>query len=522
MSQPQQHGPKIIIRDGLRRVVHRWNGVQTRFMRASADEFPYVNLEGAVRAGKTTPLVAKVLGYCLDYAGIHCALTRWTQDGLDAQLKPRWRDWCRVNGVGLRWHADEEYDEIVKTGSRVYLRALKGSEETTRYGKLAGLTLAILGIDQPEEVPEDVYRAYVPARLSQPGFPHQVLLTPNPPGETHWLAKDFPVQNTRAGHLYLRTSVYDNRHNLGDPYIQSLEAAYPPGHALRRRFIEGKRGLPIVGTPVYGGVFDSSVHVRPTRLNPDVALLESWDFGHQHPHVTWAQLLPWGQLVLLGGVMGTSMFIEDFCPAVLGVRAQWFGGVFDPDNPEACDWPYEIKSTGDPAGDQNNSQGTSVSAADILREHGVQLWTIPGANNLDARDRAIQHAAGYMRRLTRMGPAFVVDPERWLLMKDDGVTTGSTHFIDALEAGYVWDERKFNTQTSPNTRRPRKDGFYDHGMNTLEYLILGYGPAQPTKVDHAKAERLARERAQQDYDPADVRQTQTRSRFGGVRRRRRA
>lgn len=507
----------VVVKNGRRVITHRWNPVQSRFLLADAATYPYVDLEGAVRAGKTTPLVAKVLNYCIDFPGIHCALTRWTQDGLDAQLKPRWRDWCRQNGVALKWHPDEEYDEILSTGSRVYLRALKSNEETSRYGKLAGLTLAVLGIDQPEEVPEDVYRAYVPARLSQPGYPHQVLLTPNPPGESHWLATDFPVQNNREGHLYLRTSVYDNRHNLGDGYIRSLELAYPVGHALRRRFIDGKRGLQIVGKPVYGETFNSNLHVGPTRLNPNVALLESWDFGHKHPHVTWSQLMPWGQLVILGGVMGMDAFIEDFCPAVLGIRAQWFGGVWNPEAPDDAEWPYEIKSTGDPAGDQNNSQGTSISAADVLREHGVQLWTIPGANHIDARDRAIQHIAGYQRRLTKLGPAFLVDPDRWLLMKPNEAPIPSTHFVDALEAGYVWDERVYTTTLSPNTRRPKKDGYYDHGMNTLEYLVLAYGPAQPTRVDHAKAERRAIERSQRDTDPMD-RRIVSRSRAGGSAR----
>lgn len=497
----------VTIEHGRRVVRHHWNAVQTRFMRADAEAFPYVDLEGAVRAGKTTPLVAKVLGYCIDYPGIHCALTRWTQDGLDAQLKPRWRDWCQQNGVPLRWHGDEEYDEVVGKGSRVYLRALKSSEETSRFAKLSGLTLAVLGIDQTEEVPEDVYRAYVPARLSQAGFPHQVLLTPNPPGETHWLSREFPVSNTHAGHLYLRTSVYDNRHNLGDLYIRSLESAYPPGHALRRRFIEGKRGLSIVGTPVYGSTWNSALHVGPTRLNPDVALLEAWDFGHKHPSVVWGQLMPWGQLVILGGVLGVDQFIEDFAPGVLGIRAQWF---------EGDSWPSEVMSTGDPAGDQNNSQGTQVSAADVLREHGVALWTIAGANHPDARDRAIQHVAGYQRRLTKMGPAFLVDADRWLLLRDDGPVP-STHFVDALEAGYVWDERVYTTTTSPNTRRPRKDGYYDHAMNCLEYMVLGYGPAQPTRVDHAKAERKAIAKAQRDTDPMDVKRG-LRTRWGGPAR----
>jgi hypothetical protein len=512
--------PSTIV-NGVRQVKDYWNPVQTAFLRATAADAPFLDFEGAVRAGKTTPLVAKVLNYCIEHPGIHCALTRWTQDGLDAQLKPRWRDWCREHGIQLKWHADEEYDEVVtqQASSRVYLRALKASEETSRFSKLAGLTLAIIGIDQAEEVPEDVYRAYVPARLSQPGYPHQVLLTPNPPGETHWISREFPVTNVHAGHRYIRTSVHDNRHNLGDLYIRQLEQAYPPGHALRRRFIEGKRGLSLVGTPVYGSTFNSQIHIGPTRLNPEVPLLEGWDFGHKHPHVTWGQLMPWGQLVILGGVMGVDQFIEDFVPAVLGIRAQWFGGVWSADDLVGSEWPYEIQSTGDPAGDQHNSQGTSTSAADVLREHDIALWTLAGANHPDARDRAIQHIAGYQRRLTKMGPAFLVDPERWLLFRDDG-PVASTHFIDALEAGYVWDERVYTTTTSPNTRRPRKDGYYDHGMNCLEYIVLAYGPAQPTRVDHAKAERQASARAQRDLDPMDPVRT-SRSRWGGSARPRR-
>jgi hypothetical protein len=485
-----------------------WNPVQSAFILADAVTWPYVDLEGAVRAGKTTPLVAKAANYTIDYPGIHGALCRWTQDALDAQLKPRWRDWCATHGIRLQWHADEEYDEVVGTGSRVYLRALKGAEETSRYGKLAGLTLAFLGIDQPEEVPEDVYRNYVPARLSQPGYPHQVLLTPNPPGLTHWLAHDFPERNGTPGHLYLRTSVYDNRHNVGDAYIESLEQAYPEGHALRRRFIEGKRGLPTVGTPVYAGCFQARIHAQPLRLNPNVPLLEGWDFGHSHPSVVWAQVLPWGELRVLGGILGTDQFIEDFAPMAVAQRHLWFGG--EPDPLGERELPCEVWSTGDPAGDQNNSQGTRVSAADVLREYGVMLYTIAGANHPDARDRCIQHLAGYMKRLTKQGAAFTVDPHRWLMVAPEGVIE-STHFIDALEAGYIWDSRKIAHSVSPNTRRALKDGFYDHAMNCIEYVVLAYGPAQPTKVDLAKQQARAQREMTKDRDPADL------ARVGGHR-----
>src|SRR5690348_3784151 len=98
-----------------------WNPKQSRFLKSLKK---YLNLEGGIRAGKSFVLCFKILFNCLNYPGIHCALTRWTQDGLDAQLRPIWRAVCRLAGVALEWHPDEEYDKL-PNGSLVYLRALK-------------------------------------------------------------------------------------------------------------------------------------------------------------------------------------------------------------------------------------------------------------------------------------------------------------------------------------------------------------------------------------------------------------
>jgi hypothetical protein len=34
---------------------------------------------------------------------------------------------------------------------------------------------------------------------------------------------------------------------------------------------------------------------------------------------------------------------------------------------------------------------------------------------------------------------------------------------------------------SPNTRRPLKDGYYDHGQNCAEYIAQMFGPVAPRK-----------------------------------------
>jgi hypothetical protein len=458
-----------------------WNYPQSQFLQVRAvpgDVIEYVDLEGAVRAGKSTPAVAKLGTYAVEYPGIQMAACRWTQDALDAQLKPLWRDIARRMGLRLQWNAREEYDEIIGYGSRVYLRALKGSDDNTRYAKLAGMTLAVLYIDQPEEVPQDVHDAYVPARLSQPGFPHEAWYTPNPPGESHWLAKMFPERGGPPHHTYIRTTVRDNVANVGEAYIQDLEAAYPPGSALRRRFIEGCRGLAAIGEPVYAGYFSRRTHeVDPLSVNPEVALLEGWDFGHHHPCVVWSQFLPWGALHVLGGVMGESMFIEDFCPIVLQIRSQWFPGAL------------EVKSTGDPAGTAANSQGTKRSAADVLKANGISLQVVPGANHPDRRNTAIQAAAGYMRRLTGQGPAFAVSPRFVVVGRNYQRPTAV--LVDALEAGYVWDERSTASSGSPSTRRPKKDGWYDHSMNCLEYIVLKFGPVLPEVMPKQPAPAFA-------------------------------
>jgi hypothetical protein len=39
------------------------------------------------------------------------------------------------------------------------------------------------------------------------------------------VARAFPVDNSRPGYRYIRTTVHDNRHALGDEYIADLEAA---------------------------------------------------------------------------------------------------------------------------------------------------------------------------------------------------------------------------------------------------------------------------------------------------------
>lgn len=214
----------------------RWRGKQWA---ALTDETPALNVEGALRSGKTTLALWKEINAMVAHPGLHTLLARWTEDATQSVLKPIWRAILQHAGLPARWNPLEHYDQL-SNGSRAYIRGLKAQDQQTRYGKFRGLTLARAYIDQAEEVPRDIYHE-LKARLSQRNYPHQIVMTPQAVEETHWIAKEFPADNSLPHRRYIPLSVYDNQHNLDVETIRNLEETYPLGHPKRATLIEGDR-----------------------------------------------------------------------------------------------------------------------------------------------------------------------------------------------------------------------------------------------------------------------------------------
>lgn len=470
-----------------------------------ADETRYLDLEGAFRCGKTTACCYKVAKSCVDHPGINWLICRWTDSDTHGILKPVWRRCLETMGIEPQWDGTESCDifpngpdphDPYRGGSRVYLRGLKPQSEASRYGKLRGMTLAGVYNDQTEELPYDFYLE-LKGRLSQKGQPHQMILSPNPEfSEDHYLAKEFPESNTNQNHRYYCVPIYENAHNLQDNVIPDLEAAYPPGTAKHRPAILGKRGVKVLGKPVYGGYFKRSLHERTVAMNPHMPLLESIDFGKHHPCVVWSQFDVYGGYHVLGAVMGLDLFIEDFAPLVLTYRSMWFSGALRVDT--CCD----------PAGSHNNSQGVRKNGVGVLNDHGIYPVYLPDSNALHVRTSAVERLAGYMRRRNQVGgEAFSVNPERQLLVTADGANA-SKFVTDGFEAGYVWDPHTKSVGGKP-MRAPLKDGWYEHAQNCVEYSELNFGQSQPSAKDlermAATTASQALRRAQKDVDPYDLR-----------------
>jgi hypothetical protein len=446
------------------------------------------DVEGSPRAAKSWGVGFWIWKLAFKYPGIQIFYSRYKDDDLKtlrdvwakvsvyfpAYLQPTWNAkeeaWDFPNG---EWVGD------VYTGSRVYLSSLRVAEAQTAaavHGKYKGKTLAVVVIEEAQETPRVNYLG-LKERLSQArtplgvpfAYPLKIVLVHNSVDEDHWIAKEeFPLSPdgdtcAREGHAHIRADLYSNAQNLGPDVMMGYEQDYPPGHPLRLTVIEGKRGVTLVGRPVYGGYFDRTIHIGPVEFSPYYPLLEGWDFGHEKPAVVWMQYIAHlGAIRILGGVKGSDLYLETFAPRVLQIRARLF--------PQATD----IWSWCDPTGSTGN-QGLKNTAVQLLHDMGVPARFDTTSNQAAVRYGAIQVLAGFMERAARDGsPAFLVAPRCLEIVKDGAsvVERESALLTTAFTAGYVWDEHAA-PDTNPNVRKPRKGTRFDDPMNALEYIVIG-------------------------------------------------
>ena len=80
---------------------------------------------------------------------------------------------------------------------------------------------------------------------------------------------------------------------------------------------------------------------------------------------------------------------------------------------------------------------------------------------------------------TPEGERLQVNDAQWLRLSKDSVIE-DRFLANAFEAGYVWDVHMVSVG-SKQMRKPKKDGWFEHGMNCAEYLELNFGSAPKPK-----------------------------------------
>lgn len=510
------------------------------------------DVEGAPRSAKSWGIGFWIWKLAYQYPGIQIFYCRYKDEGL-IQLRDIWNKITIhfPEYLHARWNAqDQAYDfpngkwiGDVYTGSRVFLSSLKVSEASGSaaiHGKYKGKTIAVVIIEEAQEVPRDNYIG-LKERLSQSKtpdgqsfrYPLKIVLVHNAVSEDHWIAKDeFPLDANevcdRPDHAHIRADVYSNAQNLGPQTMLGYEFDYPPSHPLRKTQIEGRRGVTLFGRAVYTDSFQRMLHVGPVGLDPHYPLIEGWDFGVEKPAVVWMQHITHLQAIrVLGGVKGSELFLETFAPKVLEIRRRAF--------PTA----REVRIWCDPTGATGNG-GLAYTPVRLLHQLGIPARPCRASegakdgNDPVVRDQAIQVIGSYMLRLgLDQKPAFRVAPVCLQLKRKSSelLEEQSSKLVEAFAAGYIWDE-KLPSDAAPNIRKPKKGTPYDDLMNALEYCVIGEGvpiAVSPQVLGQAVAQYQTAEQrmatmaaieqarqlkiAQRDSDPYD-RGARVRSRRG--------
>ena len=183
---------------------------------------------------------------------------------------------------------------------------------------------------------------------------------------------------------------------------------------------------------------------------------------------TWLAFPP-GELQGGGGVIDEDAPLECFVPYVEQVRHEWFPQL----NPALLQW------TCDPAGQARSAHGT-VNAVQVLRDFGIYPRVIADANTPPKCDFEIQTVNGYLARRRQNGaPMCAIDP-RFVIVNAQGQRRRDPVLVDSVEVSCVWDDyHAYQGTQYANLRRPKKDDWYEHPFNTLEYGVFACAPPDP-------------------------------------------
>ena len=203
-----------------------------------ASRAKYTAYGGARGGGKSWALRRKLVGLCLNYAGIKCLLIRRSYSELRSNhLMPLLAEYGEI--VSYR---EAEKSVCFANGSRIILGYCAHESDVLRY---QGQEYDIIAIDEATQLTEYQFSIFKACLRGVNDFPKRMYLTCNPGGVGHsWVKRLFLDRDFRAGenpddHKFIRALVYDNQELLKcDPsYVDQLRAL---PERLRAAWLEGR------------------------------------------------------------------------------------------------------------------------------------------------------------------------------------------------------------------------------------------------------------------------------------------
>lgn len=216
------------------------------------------------------------------------------------------------------------------------------------------------------------------------------------------------------------------------------------------------------GKPFIVG-FNRAYHVMKLSTVIGKELILGWDYGYLHPCCVVTQLDAKGRWLILDCVFGEDEEVGEF-----GTRVGEFLNINYPNMPQRC-W-------GDPAGEQKSDKSKRTSV-EILKSIGFTISSVASNTpdtNYDARKRIME---GKLKLLIGGLPALLINdiPRNQII-------------IEAFEGGYRYPEAN---KYGAIVEKPVRDGYYEHPMNSLEYIAVNIFKAvdRSRKTDSRKTAR---------------------------------
>lgn len=417
-----------------------------------SDAFVQV-LVGGMGSGKSRMGIQELELTACQFPGIPMAVYRKTLPALRDSTLAEWKSHCTED----IWDwGERDVKSTCINGAFVNFRGLDEANKakSTEYG--------LIIMEEADEFTKEDF-LFLKGRVRKKGpWPLRIILILNPVDEQHWIYKEFvgnaaSYQST-GGLLLLHLSTYDNIENLPENYIANNTSGMNPDEI--ERYVHGMWGSIVKGEPVYGPkILHPDIHLEHWEYREGFhRLIRGWDFGFNHPAVSFRLVDPSGRKNIRHSMLGTKIDLDVFAKQVIEETNRIF--------PRA-----QVTDFGDPRGHDKTSASVSDgpnTSFKILSECGINATGERGVR--DYREPGIKQVRKEFSTLINSKPELTIDPRNTLIRV-------------AYFSKYVRDE----------TGVPKKDGYYEHVCDADRYI--SHHAKNDQAVQAAIANNIAKRKA---------------------------
>ncbi len=228
--------------------------------------------------GKSMILILKSIYECMSQPNNYFLLGRTSYQEIHDVLLKEFFEICHpswIKSYTKSPHPSVVLNTFTGGSSEIIFRNLDKDSRA----EILGLNLGGFGIDQAEDIPEEVFLT-LKGRLRRQGIVHKGYMTSNP--KLSWLLRVFK-QHPEEGHRLIEASTLENKKNLPEEYVKDL-LNYP--ESWRRQYVEGIWDESLLADNiVFAREFIerfSSMAREPIETREGLRIFKKYEKGHRY------------------------------------------------------------------------------------------------------------------------------------------------------------------------------------------------------------------------------------------------